>query len=247
MARSAGGAAGDRASRALHWPACQNTRDLGGIPARGGVTRSGAVIRSDNLAHLTAEGREAMHAYGVTTVIDLRSAGELARSPSPFAAGVGATYVHRELIDDSNMNEIGDAASMLERYLYIVNSRPGAFRGVFEAIAYAEGCVLFHCFAGKDRTGLIAAMMLELAGVTPEDIAADYGETDLQLASQYELWIAEAGPEKRAAYAEELRCPPERILGVLEHVDRRWGGVASYLEAAGLPPAAIDRLASKLG
>ena len=203
-------------------------------------------MRSDNLAFLTAEGCDAMVAYGVTTVVDLRSASELERDPSPFANGSRAHYLHRELIDDANMNEIGDAASMLERYLFIINSRPHAFRSVLESIAGAEGGVLFHCFAGKDRTGLVAAMLLDLAGVSRDEIAADYGETDVQLARQYEIWIAGASPEKRAAYFEELRCPPERILGALEHVDRTWGGVAGYLEAAGMPPSAIDRASAKL-
>ena len=210
------------------------------------MTRSAAVIRSDNLAHLTPEGREAMRAYGVGTVVDLRSAGELARSPSPFAAGAGAVYLHRELIDDANMNEIGDSGGMLDRYLFIVRTRPQAFRGVFEAIAYAQGGVLFHCFAGKDRTGLVAAMLLELAGVPRDDIAADYGDTDVQLATQYETWIAEATPERRPAYVDELRCPPDRILAVLEHLDQAWGGVASYLEATGMSPAAIDRASAVL-
>jgi protein-tyrosine phosphatase len=150
------------------------------------------------------------------------------------------------LIDDKNMNNIGDALDMFERYLFIVNTRPHAFRDVFEAIAEADGTVLFHCFAGKDRTGLVAAMLLSLAGVQDGDIAADYGETDVQLASQYEVWIEEAPAEKRAAFRAELMCPPERILGVLEHIDRRWGGVASYLEDAGMAPAAIDRVAAKL-
>ncbi|TMF97272.1 MAG: tyrosine-protein phosphatase, partial [Chloroflexi bacterium] len=80
----------------------------------------------------------------------------------------------------------------------------------------------------------------------PDDIAADYGQTDLQLAPQYERWIAEAPAEKRDAFRDELRCPPERILGVLDHIERRWGGVAGYLEAAGMAPSTIDRVAAKL-
>ena len=232
--------------RALDWPDCSNTRDLGGVPVRGGLTRTRVLIRSDSLAHLNAVGREAMTAYGVTTVLDLRSAGEAARTPSPFADGAAVRYVHRSLIDDRNMNNIGDAQDMLERYLFIVNTRPQAFREVFEAIAEVEGCILFHCFAGKDRTGLVAAMLLSLAGVAPEHIAADYGDTDVQLAKQYEAWIAEAPPEKRDQFREELRCPPERILGVLDHIERRWGGVPAYLQDAGMPRGAIERVAAKL-
>ncbi len=226
---------------------CQNIRDLGGLRGRHGFTRAGAVIRSDCLTSLTVEGRNAMRAYGVTTVIDLRSAGELLDRPNPLAVDPGSTvYLHRELVDDAYMNDIGDAGSMLDRYLFIVNTRPSAFRSIFEALADAEGAALFHCFAGKDRTGLVAAMLLELAGVDAADIAADYGETDVQLARQYERWIEAAAPDKRAAFVDELRCPPERILGVIEHIDRGWGGVASYLEAAGMSPSAIDRASAKL-
>jgi protein-tyrosine phosphatase len=233
-------------TRALPWPECWNTRDLGGLPLRGGLTRPRVLIRSDELTHLNALGLEALKQYGVTAILDLRSAGELERRPSPFADQVAAAYIHRELIDDANMTQIGDEQDMFDRYLFIVERRPFAFRGIFEALADAEGTVLFHCFAGKDRTGLVAAMLLELAGVADEDIAADYGETDVQLERQYAAWVAEAPPERRAAYLNELRCPPDRIVGVLEHLRRRWGGVAGYLEAAGMRPGAIDRVASRL-
>jgi protein-tyrosine phosphatase len=233
-------------SRRLEWPDCQNTRDLGGLPRRGGVTRHRVLIRSDHLGPLNAVGREALVAYGVTTILDLRSEGETVKSPSPFADSTVARYVHKALIDDKNMNNIGDSDSMLERYLFIINTRPQAFRDVFESIAEIEGTAVFHCFAGKDRTGLVAAMLLSIAGVSPDDIAADYAETDVQLARQYEIWIDEAPAEKRGRFREELRCPPDRILGVIDHLDRKWGGVAGYLEATGMSPANIDRVSSKL-
>jgi protein-tyrosine phosphatase len=155
-------------------------------------------------------------------------------------------YVSRVLIDDKNMNNIGDSASMLERYLFIIETRPQAFRDVFQTIAEADGSVLFHCFAGKDRTGLVAAMLLDLSGVPREGIAADYTATDVQLARQYEVWIDEAPAEKRDAFRDELSCPPERILGVLDHLGAKWGGVAGYLEASGVTAENIDRLSSKL-
>ena len=180
-------------------------------------------------------------------MLDLRSPRELMQSPNPFAGGSGPTYVHCPLIDDARMNQIGDAGDMFERYLMILTSRSDAFRDVFTLLAGAEDGVLFHCFAGKDRTGLIAAMLLALAGVPPDQIAADYGETDVQLAPQYDRWIGEAEPGRRAAMQEELRCPPERILGVLDHLQRKWGGVEGYLEAAGMEPAGIERLTTKLG
>ena len=212
------------------------------------MTRSGRLIRSDHLGKLTGDGRDAMLAYGVATVIDLRSPDELVHTPNPFAAAAaaGMRYLHLPLIDDQNMRKLGESDDMLDRYLTIVEKRPAAFRDVFAAIAESDGGVLFHCFAGKDRTGLVAAMLLEMAGVGREHIADDYGATDLQLADQYALWIAEAEPDRRAAFREELHCPPERILGVLDHLDRRWGGVEGYLEAAGTHSRDLERLQTLL-
>jgi protein-tyrosine phosphatase len=241
--------------RRLDWPDCENARDLGGLPRRRGVTRSRALIRSDDISLLNAAGREAMRAYGVRTVVDLRSASERSgtfdsRFPRPTAVEMvkadGVTYLHRELVDDASLERLGEASNMFERYLVMLNTRQAAFREIFTAIAQAEGAVLFHCFAGKDRTGLVAAMLLALAGVEPEQIAVDFGETDVQLARAYEKWISQAPPEKREEMRDELRCPPERILGVLDHLETRWGGVAPYLEASGVAPVAIDRLSKKL-
>jgi len=232
--------------RRLDWPDCQNIRDLGGLPRNGGVTRSRVLVRSDSVGHLNESGLEAMEAYGVSAVIDLRSESEVLKNPSPFLGGSSTAYIHHALIDDRNMNNIGEAQDMLERYLFIVNTRAHAFRDVFNSMAEVDGTVLFHCYAGKDRTGLVAAMLLAIAGVSRDDIAADYAETDIQLANQYEVWISEAKPDRRVAFRDELHCPPERILGVLDHMEKRWGGVEAYLEASGMQPDAIDRVRSRL-
>jgi len=206
----------------------------------------GVLVRSDSIAHLTPAGREALTAYGVTTVIDLRTVGEISRVPNPFADNKGAAYRHLPMIDDSMMVELGAASGMFERYLMILNSHQDAFRGIFEAVAEAEGPTVFHCFAGKDRTGLVAAMLLSLAGVPDDAIASDFAETDAQLAARYQEWIAAAAPERRSEMREEFHCPPDRILGVLEHLNKKWGGVPAYLEASGMKPESIDSLGAKL-
>ena len=146
----------------------------------------GVLVRSDDIGHLTQAGCDALIAYGVTTVIDLRTDTELARVPNPFTNGVGAVYRHVPLIDDSMMLGLGEASGMFERYLWMLDGRPEAFRATFEAVAEAEGGAVFHCFAGKDRTGLVAAMLLSLAGVPDEAIASDFAETDAQLAASYQ-------------------------------------------------------------
>jgi protein-tyrosine phosphatase len=211
-------------------------------------------VRSDDISVLTAPGREAMCAYGITTVIDLRSESERngtfdPRFPRPIRDLVkadGVVYLHHALIDDAGLKRVGEATDMFDRYLLMLDTRQAAFREIFTSIARAEGGVVFHCFAGKDRTGLVAAMLLALADVGRSEIAADFGETDVQLAALYERWIGDASAEKREAIREELRCPPERILGVLDHLDSTWGGVPGYLEASGVERGAIDLLIERL-
>ena len=209
------------------------------------------LVRSDNLRSLTAAGQEAMVAYGVTDVIDLRSESEVASSPSPFAAlepfgGPAPTYKHLPLVDDATMRKLAEAPDMFDRYLMMLDRRADAFRGIFTALARTEGAAVFHCFAGKDRTGMVAAMSLSLAGVDVDSIAADYAETDAQMATRYQEWLAAAPPEQLAEMREDLRCPPERIVGVLDHLETRWGGADGYLEAAGMSATEISTLRSKL-
>ena len=212
------------------------------------------LVRSDDVGNLSAAGRDEMVTYGITTVIDLRSESERngtfdARFPLPGGERIrvtGVSYIHQALVDDAALERLGEASNMYERYLLMLTTRQDAFRDIFTSIAEAEGAVLFHCFAGKDRTGLVAALLLDFAGVPPESIAADFGETDLQLAEQYERWISLTSPDKQQELRDELRCPPERILGVLDFVETRWGGVPSYLEASGVTPSNIDRLTARL-
>jgi protein-tyrosine phosphatase len=207
------------------------------------------LVRSDNIGSLNSEGQEAMVAYGVTTVIDLRSESEVASSPGPLATasnGRRPAYVHLPLVDDATMLKLAEAPNMFDRYLMMLEHRQTAFGEIFKTLAQSEGTVVFHCFAGKDRTGLVAAMSLALAGVDVDSIAADYAETDWQMAARSEQWLAAATPEKLDEMRDDLRCPPERIIGVLEHLEQRWGGAEAYLEAAGLSSTAIKRLRSKL-
>jgi protein-tyrosine phosphatase len=196
--------------------------------------------------------------YGVKTVIDLRAASELNGAPgppfsnfqssSPVSVSVESSILvlHLALVDDATASVLNEAPDMPNRYRLMLDRRPVAIGGIFTAIAEADGAVLFHCFAGKDRTGLVAAMLLSLAGVDPEAIGADYSETDVQLATRYAEWLAKAAPERLEAMRNELRCPPDWMLDTLEYVVQRWGSVETYLEAAGVSPANIDLLGAKL-
>jgi protein-tyrosine phosphatase len=199
--------------------------------------------------------------YGITTVIDLRTEAEVKGAPGPpfsifqstspvrsSTDEVDGTLVrlHLPLIDDATTPALNETPAMQDRYILMLDRRQAAMGAIFEAISSADGPVLFHCFAGKDRTGLVAALMLSMAGVDPKAIGDDYAETDVQLAAKYEQWLATAAPDRLEAMRDELRCPPEWMLNAVDHLERKWGGVESYLEAAGLGAAAITRLQGKL-
>jgi protein-tyrosine phosphatase len=211
------------------------------------MTRPGMVVRSDNISNLTQSGVQAMWDFGVNTVIDLRSESEVAKFPSPFASPeYGPEYLNLPVIDDAFAKQMGDGPGMAERYKLMLDGRQQAFGQIISAIAKVDGPVVFHCYAGKDRTGLIAAMILSLAGVQRDAIGADFAETDTHLATRYQEWLATAPPDRLEAMRDELRCPPEWMLGALDHLDSRWGGVEAYLGAAGVQPSDVTRLQAKL-
>jgi protein tyrosine/serine phosphatase len=205
------------------------------------------LIRSDNISSLNSEGVRAMWEYGVNTVIDLRTQSEAANFPSPFARpDYGPEYINLPVIDDALMGKVNDTVGIPQRYRLMVDHRQEAFGKIFSALARIDGPAVVHCFAGKDRTGLVAAMALSLAGADKDTIAADYAETDVHLAARYAEWLASASPERLASMRDELRCQPEWMLGLLEHIDETWGGVEPYLEAGGMQPAELARLKTKL-
>lgn len=205
------------------------------------------IVRSDNISSLTTEGIQAMWEYGVQAIVDLRSEQEIAKRPSQFEPpDFGPRYLHVPLIDDDFAEKLSNIPAMADRYREMLDHRQDAIASVMTSIARVDGPVVFHCFAGKDRTGLVAALLLSLVGVDDQAIGADYAETDSRLAERYEEWIAAAAPERIDAVRDELRCPPEWMIGALEHVRTWWGGPEAYLLAGGTDPADVVRLKVKL-
>jgi protein-tyrosine phosphatase len=149
-----------------------NTRDLGGYPVPGGYTCWGRTFRSDEPVNLTALDVETLQKLGVTTHIDLRTQEEVERRPSAAANRPGFQYHHVDLCACMQMmpdDEAGVAISYFE-----MTQQTGPMARIFRIIAKAQGGVLFHCAAGKDRTGVVAAILLMLAGAQRQDLLADY-------------------------------------------------------------------------
>lgn len=233
--------------RHFDWEGCFNARDLGGLPTKdGGTTRHGAFLRGDTLCELTDDGRRSLLEDGVRTIVDLRSADELEREPNPFAAIDGVRYEHRPLNDPGVTSRISLIADATERYRVMLDGNGERIAAIMSVIATSPRAVLFHCFAGRDRTGIIAAILLRLAGVLDEAIVADYALSDERLAIRYDQWRGRLNEGQRTRLDQSIVEADATIRGTLDHLDEEYGGVEAYLLRHGLDPSAIGRLRSDL-
>lgn len=236
-----------QAQRRLDFPELLNARDLGGCPTTdGAVTRWRSLLRADDLAQLTPQGLEALRAYGVTTVLDMRWSDEARRYPSQVRQALPEVrYVHLPLLTDTEeewRRRTGDVSK--EEWNCIALQRAGAqLRQVLTVIAAAApGPLLFHCVAGKDRTGLVAALLLAIAEATPQAIARDYAESGSNLRDGYLKRYADADP---ARILEAVRCPEEGAHNMLSFLAAA-GGVRTWLEQLGLTPRQLAALRARL-
>ena len=232
--------------RRLAWNACYNARDVGGYTTIDGrAVRWGALVRADNVCRLTEDGRAALSAYGVRTVVDLRRGTELAAVAHPYAGGTDPAYVNVDV--DEAMPELL-ALQPTEYYGRVLDARAASLAAAVGAFADAPtGGVLFHCQSGKDRTGIVVALLLALAGVPRETIVADYVLTDECLAA-YRDDVLRAATGDRALLTADLerwRARPEKIERMLDRLDAL-GGAEAYLRGAGLASGVLERARARL-
>jgi protein-tyrosine phosphatase len=225
--------------RHLHWDACLNVRELGGFPTRDGrATRRRAVIRADNLCRLTLHGRRALVRYGVRVAIDLRDPKEHLLEHDPFSRDELAEV---ERIDIPQLTpEFWRAwqGTMTghEGDLLTLETCREPLATMFAAIAAApDGGIVVYCHAGKERTGIAAALLLELAGVDRATIAAEHARSDEHLAPLFAAWLdAEPDPERQQRLRHALRPQPEQMLLTLDALDELYGGIERYLLDSGV-------------
>jgi protein-tyrosine phosphatase len=232
-----------------------NVRDLGGYAlAGGGETAWRAMLRGDGLHRLGENDVARLLDHGLRTVIDLRSGYELEREPNPFRAHPVVRYHNIALFDalspiDIVLGAQGSAFDMAARYRDAVDHCSARIVAVLEAMVEAdEGAILFHCSAGKDRTGLVAAILLVLAGVDDDQVLDDYALTAklaTPLIEQFRARALARGADPRFVEGF-LSSEPATMRSTLDHIANTYGGVQTYLEHAGADAAMLAGVRRRL-
>jgi protein-tyrosine phosphatase len=229
--------------RALSWDGFLNVRDLGGLPlAGGGETRYGRVARSEAPHFLSERGWRELRDHGVRTLVDLRCPTEGSYDARDGVRRVGVPLFRQ---DDpeflARVERLPDSGAF---YRVIVDYCRPTIVGAVAAIADApDGAVLVHCHAGRDRTGIVSAIVLAVAGVPREPIAEDYVATRDALRPRHEEELAAAQtPEERDWLERIHEVRPEYILAALDEV----GDPAEYLRAGGASDEQIERVRRRL-
>lgn len=234
--------------RHLSWAGTYNSRDLGGLPTvAGGVTRPGAIIRSDSMQNLEARGWEEVEAHGIRTVIDLRNEPEIGPDVAPRPASIETVNIPLDVTEDREFWNVWETGPQFATPLYYrphLERFPERSAAVLRAIATAPpGGVAFHCQGGRDRAGQISMLVLALAGVEPEAIAADYALSDERLRPLYLSRGDEDEAPKIAAFLRDQgTTATELIVDLLADFD-----LEATLRDAGLADADLAALRERLG
>jgi protein-tyrosine phosphatase len=231
-----------------------NFRDLGGLPGEGGrLLVAGRVFRSDRLTGLTPADIERLQRLGIGRVYDLRSDFELARHGAGEWALAEGRHRHTPLVKVSlsltderiDWNKV----DLQNRYLDMLHEGAPVIREILEHLAVEEAPpTLFHCTGGKDRTGVVAAVLLRTLGVADDVIVADYAVSEKYLEPFVEASRAQMESEGYDPAIVLYLCgsPAERMRKMLADLDERWKDVDGYLEWIGLRREHAQRLRRRL-
>jgi len=238
-------------TRHLNLEGTYNLRDMGGYPTLDGrAIRWRTFFRSDSLHRLPLVAQTALMGYGVRTVIDLRRSDEVQVAPNVFAGSPDMVYHHVSLLTDTPPIRRQAPRPLTDTYRVILDQRQEQLRQALATLATPGGLpAVVHCTAGKDRTGLIVALVLGLAGVSTATIVEDYALSAHYLVGPY-LEEARQRAEKNGVswewFQHQVICPPEFMHTALQYLDERYGGIAAYVHAIGLSDTQCIRLQEAL-
>jgi protein-tyrosine phosphatase len=246
----------DQPTRLVRFDALFNVRDLGGYrTADGGLTRWRTLFRADGLNRAEGDDLARLSAMGLRTVIDLRTPDEAVERGRFPVEHLPVTYHHFPVLQQTWESVAIDpgtdgSAFLASRYLEMLDEGAGAIADVLQVLAEpAAYPAAFHCAAGKDRTGVLAALVLGVLGVPDETIAADYGLSRAGMASMVD-WVRINRPEVLDTMLDQpgvlLEAPPRAMRALLVALRAEHGSVQGYVEAIGLDSSVTDALRTNL-
>lgn len=228
-----------------------NLRDVAGYRVGSTTVRPHALLRSDAPSSLDDAAATALRDVGLVAVIDLRDEREQQTAPSQFADH-GFTVSHLPIFDSSAHALVQPEVGLTQLYRHMVEGCATTLTAAVRSVATAApGAVLVHCTAGKDRTGLVSALILLALGVDTETVMADYVATEANLDGEWSKRMLRRIRRMRVTVTdnitEVLVKSPERVLReTLEWIDTEHGGVHAYLESIGIDENVIVRLRATL-
>ena len=225
-----------------------NIRDLGGYATTDGSTvRWGTLYRADGLHRVPASAAPGLGALGWRTVLDLRTTAEV--DDGAFLAG-GTEVIHLPILRQTwgipEDLDVDPVAFLSTHYLHMLDEGREAIAAAFTVLASTSRLpAVFHCSAGKDRTGVLAALLLSSLGVPDDTVAADY-HLSAPAVEQLVAWLRATRPDLTEEMARQpkayLSCPPEAMHTFLDALRVRFGSVEAYLDGIGVPADARRRL-----
>lgn len=238
----------DKPIRRLRLAHGGNIRDLGGYETEDGrVTRFGCILRGGLLQHLDAEEWERLRAYGVKTILDLRSNAEIATNPDGVPEDMEWYHcpMQKAQIDEKDIVASAEEAfqgSLTEGYAGMLTRNADLLAAAIKKLVSCleKGAVLFHCSAGKDRTGVLASSILYLCGISAEDIIADYEVTYTYNKKNMEKMILMLEPEMREKMMPYLSSNAESMENQVKTYQEL--NLKEYLGQYGLTGEDIEKL-----
>jgi protein-tyrosine phosphatase len=241
-----------------------NARDLGGYAAMDGkILKYGLFLRSDCPIGISENDIRFIKDYGITLSLDLRGSHEVLTAPSGLIGTDGLTYIHCPIpmeeptlrADQENITPkvpavpTEDNFDLGDSYIEIAEKNKPWSKRVFETCAEWSGGILYHCFIGKDRVGIITALLLGACGVGDTDIMMDYSASMSCLRPKYNTMQLDFLPKKRGRPDFSwgfFGSVPESMEALLCHFNEKYGGVQGYLKDCGVADETIALLRGKL-
>ncbi len=233
-----------REERMIQLEKMYNTRDLGGYETQSSYyTKTHRFIRAASPALMSEKDREKLYDYGVRIEIDLRGSFEREKAPSRLKGYKDITYFTVDLLSGMNVDvipkDMREFKSIADLYIMMLEYCKPKIKEVFDIfLNHLDTTILFNCSAGKDRTGVIAALLLDLAGCHDYDIVKDYMESFENIQPMYEVLLSGVGEEQENFLASK----PQYMMLFLDHLRENYGSAKTYLLELGFTEEEVQEI-----